>query len=127
MILTVYDIVSANSILTKILNHPFTAKQSFIISRTLRSLLIEVENFEKVREEVIKNYAEKDDNGNIIITNGQVKIRDNRLDIFQKEIEELLHTEINIDIKPIPLEWLNDIIITPQEMLILEPFLEIDK
>jgi len=126
MTATIYDIISANPVFTKILQHEFTGKQSFMISRVLRALNTETESFNKTREEVLKKYAETDDAGEMIISEGNVKIRDGEMESFQKEINELLYAELDVDVKPIPVDWLDDVKLTPQEMIVLEPFISME-
>lgn len=126
MTVSIYDIISASPIFTKILQHEFTGKQSFMISRVLRALNTETKSFNKIREEVLKKYAETDDVGEMIVSEGNVKIRDGEMETFQKEINELLYAELDIDVKPIPVDWLDDVKLTPQEMLILEPFISME-
>lgn len=127
MTATIYDIISANPVFTKILQHEFTGKQSFMISRVLRALNTETESFNKTREEVLKKYAELDDMGEMIIENNSVKIREGEMEAFQNEINELLYADLEVDIKPIPIEWLDNVKLTPQETLILEPFVQFDE
>lgn len=127
MTVSIYDIISASSIFTKILKHEFTGKQSFMISRILRALNTETESFNKTREEVLKKYAELDDMGEMIVENSSVKIREGEMEAFQNEINELLYADLEVDIKPIPIEWLDNVKLTPQETLILEPFVQFDE
>lgn len=126
MTATIYDIISANPVFTKILQHEFTGKQSFMISRVLRALNTETESFNKTREEVLKKYAEIDDAGEMIVFEGNVKIRDGEMEAFQKEINELLYAELDVNVKPIPVDWLDDVKLTPQEMIVLEPFISME-
>lgn len=126
MTATIYDIISANPVFTKILQHEFTGKQSFMISRVLRALNTETESFNKTREEVLRKYAETDEAGEIIVSDGNVKIRDGEMESFQSEINELLYAELDVDVKPIPVDWLDDVKLTPQEMIVLEPFISME-
>lgn len=127
MTVSIYDIISANPIFTKILQHEFTGKQSFIIGRILKTLNNEAEMFNKTREEMLKKYAAVDEEGKIIVIDGNVKIREGEMANFQKEINELLYTLLEINANKIPLDWLENLKLTPQEMLILEPFLLIEE
>ena len=127
MTVSIYEIISANPVFAKILQHEFSAKQSFMISRALRALNTETEVFNKTREEVLRKYAECDASGEIIVDNGNVKIRDGEMGNFQEEINELLYADLDIDIKPIPVEWLDAVKLTPQETLILEPFIQFEE
>ena len=127
MTVSIYDIISANPIFTKILQHEFTGKQSFIIGRILKALNNEAEMFNKTREEMLKKYAAVNEEGKIIVIDGNVKIREGEMGNFQKEINELLYTLLEINVNKIPLDWLENLKLTPQEMLILEPFLLIEE
>lgn len=127
MTVSIYDIISANPIFTKILQHEFTGKQSFIIGRILKTLNNEAEMFNKTREEMLKKYAAVDEDGKIIVIDGNVKIREGEMANFQKEINDLLYTLLEINANKIPLDWLENLKLTPQEMLILEPFLLIEE
>ena len=55
------------------------------------------------------------------------KIRDGEMANFQKEINDLLYADLEVDIKPIPVDWLDDVKLTPQETLILEPFIQFEE
>lgn len=127
MTVSIYDIISANPVFTKILRHEFTAKQSFMIGRILRTLNTETESFDKIREEVLRKYAVCDATGEMIVENGNAKIRDGEMANFQKEINDLLYADLEVDIKPIPFDWLDDVKLTPQETLILEPFVQFEE
>lgn len=127
MTISIYNIISANPIFTKILQHEFTGKQSFLIGRMLRALSIETEAFNDAREKIVKKYAEIDSNNKIIFKEGNIKIKDGQMESLQKEINELLKTNLELNISPIPLNWLDELKLTPQEMIILEPFLLIEE
>lgn len=125
MTITVYDIISATSVFNKILSYEFTGKQSFIISRILRSLNDEIENFNTTKETLLKKYAKTDNNGKIIFDNKNVVIKEEYQDKFWKEINEILYTTLEVNLQKIPIEWLDEIKLTPQEIFVLEPFLEV--
>ena len=127
MIGTINNILNANSVLTKILTHEFTGKQSFVIGRLLRILSSEIEAYEKIRQEMIKKYAEVDENNQMIIFEDTIKIQEGEIENFQREITELHSTELNIDAKPIPLDWLENLTLTPAEMIALEPFITFEE
>ena len=127
MTISIYNIISANPIFTKILQHEFTGKQSFLIGRMLRALSIETEAFNDAREKIVKKYAEIDSNYKIIFKECNIKIKDGQMESLQKEINELLKTNLELNISPIPLNWLDELKLTPQEMIILEPFLLIEE
>lgn len=126
MMATISDIISANAIFTKILSSEFTAKQSYVIAKLLKNINEEMESFNNAREELIIKYAEKDENGEVIITEGNAKIETEHLADFQNELNDLLYLEIELKGNKIPFEWLEKLTLTPQEILILEPFLDME-
>ena len=127
MNVSVFDIVNANQVFTKILTNEFTGKQAFMIGRIMRSLNTETEEFKKTRENILRKYAEVDENGEMIVNEGNVKIRDGEMENFQEEINGLLYAKLDLNITPIPVEWLDNIKLTPQETIVLEPFLNFDE
>ena len=118
------EIYNAQSILNKILAQEFTAIQSFKIGKILKRVNEEMTDFNKIREKMIYKYAEIDEAGEIIVENGNIKIKPEKFDSFQKELEDLLSLKINIEGEKIPIEWLGDLKITPKEIIALEAFLE---
>lgn len=127
MNVTIYDIILAIPVFTKILSHEFTGKQSFIISRIFRVLNKEIELFNTTREELIKKYAKMDENKELIFDEkGNVILKEDEVENFQNEVNELMYVNIEIDANQIPVEWLDSLKLTPQEMLNLEPFILIE-
>lgn len=90
----------------------------------MKAINNEISEFNAEREKLIIKYANKDENGQVITNNGSAKISDENLKIFQNEINELISVEIEIPTNMIPLSWLEEIRLTPQEMIAIEPFVE---
>ena len=102
----------------QVMNKNFKGSVSFKIGRLVRELDKELKLFEKERERLIEKYAEKDEKGNLIFTGKNVKILDTIQ--FNKEMEELLSNELNINAEKIDIEIFDDIEISPEQAMILE-------
>lgn len=118
-----YNIISSSSVFTKMLNQEFNGKQAFIISRLLKAISEESAFFNKIREDMLKKYADKNTQGEYIVNNGVIQISEENKQKFTKELDELLNTSCSLNAEPIPFEWLEEIKLTPTELYLIEPFL----
>jgi hypothetical protein len=94
------------------------------MARLAREITKEVEAFDKVRLEVVQKYADKDESGNLIFTaEDTVHISDENLVSCNNELNEILKSEIELMAEPICEEWFENIELTIEEALALEPFI----
>lgn len=68
---------------------------SFIIYRNVKKLIPIIQDIENNRKDLLQKYMKKDDNGNPVIINNKYDLTD--LNAFDKQMNELLNTDINID------------------------------
>ena len=68
---------------------------SFIIYRNIKKLIPIIQDIENNRKDLLQKYMKKDDNGNPVITDNKYDLTD--LNAFNKQMNELLNTDINID------------------------------
>lgn len=121
------NIVNSTDILKKLAQQDFKAKLALSIARLLKAAENEIQNFNEVRLELIKKYGNKDENGELITDeNGNCKIEDNSLEAFNKELKELLDSEVELNANKIDIELLEDCNFTPAEIALLEPFIIIE-
>lgn len=120
---TVEQVLKANPILGKLINKPYAGRMAFYMARLAREITKEVEAFDKVRLEVVQKYADKDESGNLIFTaEDTVHISDENLVFCNSELAEILKSEIELMAEPICEEWFENIELTIEEALALEPF-----
>lgn len=121
-----YNVMAAKDIFMRILSSNFTGRQAFILSRALKEIDKEIVDFNKAKDFILLKYAEKDENNNTVTNDkNTVKIAEDKYNDVNNELQELLYTEIEINMEPIPLEWLDNLQFTPKEMIDLEPFIKI--
>lgn len=119
------QIVNVIPVLNKLAEGKFLGRKAFVIARLVREINKESETFELTRIELIKKYAEKDEKGELIITDdGNVHISTENLANCNEELLKLQNTEIEINAEKIPVDWLEEITLALTEASILEPFVQ---
>ena len=114
------QIVNAQEGLEILVNLKFKAKKLFEVSKFVELATKEIESFNKVREEKIKQYGEK------IEVDGKelFSVSEDNKDTFLSEITDLLETEIEIDVPEIRLEDFGDVEMSPKQYLSLKWFIK---
>lgn len=117
------DIIETYESLLKIADKEVDFNTTCIIAKNLKILGIFKEIIDKKRNDIIIKYVEKNENGNTIQDeNGNIKIRDEYN--FTKDMEELLKSETDVDIKLIPKNSLKELKISAKDMVGLIDILE---
>ena len=116
MKLKALDILNVYESLEKLSEHELSLETSFVIAKNIKELLLSNEIIETKRNNIITKYAEKDKNGGITQEDdGGIKINDPVK--FSDELNELLSSEININLTKIYKKDLEKITIQPKELL----------
>ena len=119
------DVIEGTDVLKKLAGQSLRGKVAFQISKILKKLEDELTLFNNTRVDIIKKYSETDENGELIADeNGNVKLKEETIAEFNKEITELLNMEIEIDANKIALKDIEDVDFTPAEMTLLMPLIE---
>ena len=119
------QVVNVIPVLNKLAEGKFLGRKAFVIARLVREINKESETFELTRIELIKKYAEKDEKGELIVTDdGNVHISTENLANCNEELLKLQNTEIEINAEKIPVDQLEEITLTLTEASILEPFVQ---
>lgn len=121
---SVEQILKVNPVLGKLATRSYAGRIAFIMARLAREISKEVEVFDKTRMEIVRKYADKDENGEIKFTaEDTVHISDDNLVLCNKELNEVLNTKVELTIESIPIDWFEDTELTIEEALALEPFI----
>lgn len=91
-------IIENMAILGDISRKQLPVKASYAIAKNIGKLESELKDYDKQRQKLLDQYAEKDKKGERIIENGQVKFTDENKEKFQKDINELLDIKADVDI-----------------------------
>jgi len=107
------EILESSSVLQKLTTTSLPVKTSYNILRNTRKISQEIEPFEKARTELVAKYGTEDESGKIVVT-------DSNLQIFYKEVGELLDEEIEVDIRPIKIDDLSDVKLSASELQLID-------
>lgn len=125
---TIGNIVNSVEVLQKLGKKDFKAKLAWSIARLLKEAEKEVQGFNEARLKLINKYGIKDENGQLITDdNGNCKIIQENIPDFNKELNDLVDTEVEINANKISMNLLEDIDFTPSDMAALESFVEFDE
>ena len=122
------DLLNATETLQKLSQKELKARLALQISRLLKEGEREIQNFNEVRTNLINKYGEKDEKGELVTDeNKNCKILNDQIEIFSKELNELVDMEIEINANKIKIADLENMNFTPTDMAVLEPFMELDE
>ena len=81
--------------------------------------------YNKEREKLLDKYAVKDEHGNISVDeNNQIKIREEYITDWNRDIKELLSIENEVDIHKFSIDVLEGYSMTPAELMIIDYMIE---
>ena len=127
MKLTIRKILNDTNSLAAISQKQLPIKVSYAIAKNIKKLESELKIYNKEREKLIDKYCIKDDEGkNVIDENNNLKIADEHLEAWNKEINELMDIEVDIDIHKFNLDSLmcGNYDMTPAELMIIDYMIE---
>jgi len=118
------NIVESADIMRELSNKSLKGRAAFRVARLLRELEKEFTLFNEKRMDLIKEYAQKDENGEMKSDeNGNVTLDQDKLNEFYQSLDELLNADVEINAEKIDSEDLGDIEITPAQIINLEAFI----
>lgn len=112
------DIVNSNQVLNKLLNsNKMPVKEAYMLSRSVKKIQEELTEFDNVRVKLVKELGEKTEGDNYII-------KQENEGIFREKIDEILNTEIEVNITKIGIDKLDGLGLSPIELLYLDYLIE---
>ena len=100
---------------------------AFYIARNSRIIKEEASAIDEARQKLLMELAAKKEDGSLDTQeNGMIRIDDNRLPLFNEEMNKLFNTEIEISIRKIPLSALDKVNLPINSVEVLLPIIEDD-
>lgn len=126
MKLTNRKIVNDANLLGNLTHKQLPIKVSYAIAKNISKIEKELEIYNKERQKLIDKYCLKDEEGNLIDENNQFKIADGNLEAWNKDMNELLNIEIDINIHKFSKDDLfnSNCNITPAELMLIDYMIE---
>lgn len=122
------SLLNGTEALQKLAGADLKAKLAWQIARLLKAAEAELQSFNETRMTLIKKYGEKDTKGELITDEkGNCKILPENINTFTTELNELLNTEVEINVNKISIDDLENMSFTPSEMTLLEDFINFEE
>ena len=122
---TLRELVDSAETMKKLSQESLKGKTAYYIARLLREIDKELTLFNETRGNLIKKYGDKDENGELKIDeNGNCQFAPQEMEKFYSEMNDILNNIIELNANKITLNELEELDFTPNEMIILEPFIE---
>lgn len=99
---------------------------AFAVARLIREVQKELETYDQSRMEIIEQYAEKEENGQMKVIEGNARIESGKLEECKLKIHECASQEVELNVSPLIPEWFNEINLTADEAMALEPLMNLD-
>ena len=126
--ITLEQLVNSTEGLRELSQKTLKARPAYAVAKILKAAEAEMTGFNDTRMNLIKKYGEKKDDGELNTDeNGNVHIAPESLTDFNKELQELLDTRIEINANKIRIEDIGDVNFTPAEMAQLDNFIDIEE
>ena len=105
----------------------FKAKLAWQVARLLKAAEQEIQSFNETRLALIEKYGEKDENGQLITDEkGNCKIEPENISKFSEELNELISSEVELNVSHLDFSQMESLTFTPNEMAVLDPFIEFE-
>ena len=125
MKLTNERILNDSTRLASIVQKELPIKASYAIAKNLAKLEAELKTYNSEREKLIEKYSIKDENGKTVADeNNQIKLQPELLLDWNKDIQELLAIENEIDIHTFSIEALNGYSMSPSDLMLIDYMIE---
>lgn len=122
----VKDIVNSTEIFSALSQKKLNMRMAYQLAKIIKEVQKEFELFQETRMKLINEYAERDEGGQLKVDeNNNFTIPKEKIQDFQKELNELLETQVELQINKINLDELEDVKFTPMELIKIEKFVEI--
>lgn len=95
------------------------AKVSFYLTKNIKAFVNSAMELEQARIDIIKNYGS-------INEEEEIRVDEDKVELAQKELDDLFSTEQEIECRKIPLSWFNDIDLTVEEIDMISFMIEDD-
>lgn len=114
------DLKKAEPALAKVLDAEMPFKTAYRLKKLASQVAAELMHVEKERGELVKKHGTKN-------AQGAISVPKENLDAFMIEWNMVLDTDVEFNADLIPLAALEMVPVSPSDLMVLEPFLEVEQ
>lgn len=121
------DIMMATPVLKELLNKSFKGATTFKLMRLVKKIDEESKAFESAREKLIQKYGKHKDDGELDVReDGTVYIQEDKIEECNKELLELVNTEVEINAEKLPASAFEEVDLTAAQALAIESLIDFE-
>lgn len=124
MKVTMGEAFQINEVFQSFIEQKLAFNLSYKIMKLLTSLENDIKFYNQKVQELLDNYAKKDEEGKYIENNGSISIQEDKFQEFQKAYQEIQECEIELPNIKFTMEELNNLEISPKEAYALKSIIE---
>lgn len=98
---------------------------AYKIAKNIKTIDKELSTYDETRIKIVKEYADKDDEGNPVVVNNQYQLEEDNVVKVNQEIAEVQQLETNVDISTVALGDIEKAGLSPLEIMSIEFMLEV--
>ena len=117
------DIICLFESMSKISDEKMTFKTAVKIATNIDKLRIIYTQFETKRADLIKQYAQKDENGDVLVM-GDNRIKIENINAFNSSISEIMEEEFEIELEELSVEEFEDVKISANDVCNIKKILK---
>lgn len=111
--------------LGSISNKELPIKVSYAIAKNISKIESELKVYNTQKQKLIEKYSEKGEDGKTLIdAENKIKIQDEYLENWNRDIEELLAIENEVDIHTFDISLLEGFSMSPSELMLIDYMIE---
>lgn len=111
-------------IIEKIKSKTFSIETQYKFLKLNKIVDSEIEIFEEQRNILVEDYGEKDENGNLVVENGGIKIKAESQEECEKKVKELNEMQVQFPDTYFSLSELEPLELTLEELFFLDQFIK---
>ena len=123
--MNILTFINAAKIFNQVAQTKISSKLAYKIMKLCKSAIEEEEFYNNKRSEIINEYAEKDENGQVVVSDdGMISIIQGKIDEAQAALVELGNIEVDVPNIKFTLAELEELKLSVADMFVLDVFIE---
>jgi hypothetical protein len=123
--MNILTLINAAKVFAQITQTKISSKLAYKIMKLCKSIAVEEEFYNNKRNDIINEYATKDENGQVIVSkDGMITIEPDKIDEANAAVAELNNIEVDMPNVRFRLEELEELKLSVADMFVLDAFIE---
>lgn len=122
--MNILTLINAAKVFSQVAQMKISSKLAYKIMKLCKSVATEEEFYNNKRNEIINEYAVKDENGQIVVSDdGMISIMQDKIPVAEKALRELNEIEVDMPDIKFMLDELDELKLSVADMFALDAFI----